>query len=114
MGVIELDDNKREFKGERVFKKRINNNRDNVYNVLNYIGIIKLDKDDPRMVHILNNSRFTLYIDRGDIEPKVKLEDCCKTSWNIDKGIVNMQINYNVVTIMGIESMREYNINKIF
>jgi len=121
--IIELTE--REFDRKKSIRE-FDNPYDNTYSVLNYIATIRLHRDDPRMIKILEcKGDFEIVVDKplktwrplnGNHEyhnRKVKFGKCCKCSWSPGAEIINMQINYNEVLVMGIESKRDELINEL-
>ena len=121
--IIELTE--KEFSRKNSIRE-FDNPYDNTYSVLSYIAHIKLHRDDPRMVKILDHSGdFEIVVDKplkkwrplnGDHEyhtQKVKVGKCCKCAWSPGAEIINMQINYNEVLVMGLESKRDFLIDEL-
>ncbi len=126
--IIELTE--REFDRKNSIRE-FDNPYDNTYSVLNYLATIRLHRDDPRMIKILEcKGEFEIVVNKplkkwrprlrisGVDEheyhtQKVKFGKCCKCSWSPGAEIINMQINYNEVLVMGIESKRDELINEL-
>lgn len=128
--IIELEE--KEFSRKNSIRE-FDNIYDNTYEVLNYIATIRLHRDDPRMIKILEcKGDFEIIVDKplkkwrprlrlSELNKheyhtqKVKFGKCCKCSWSPENPdyIINMQINYNEVMVMGIESKRDELINEL-
>lgn len=115
--IIELDSV--EFGIDDYITEFDDTNIDNSYEVLNYIGIIKLKKSDPRIQSIKNSNEFIIMVDKPKYlysyhhPRRVKFEECCKCITVEGEEYLYIQINYNKVTVMGIMRERDYLIDNL-
>lgn len=115
--IIELND--KEFRVHDNIREFDDIDIDNSYDVLGYIANVKLKKDDPRLVSILESDEFEIVIDKpnylyGDQhKQRIKFEKCCKCVTSYGNEYLHIQINYNLVTVIGSISERDYLIDNL-